>query len=286
MELHGAPTALEQLAVVNRMGSAIADSYAGKVNEAKRHTRSVILALYAGSPNLSSTADPWFWMLHQRVSDARRACIKKTHLVEKITEIMHFYYKQAKPGSKFHNLEGAIPMPRGRALRGAGIWKPRPPGPIAFLFQSAAVHTAATDTNFNLHCTYTQQFNIIHAPANFVRRAVYMVSGGAAFHAIAFNRETFSGQRIGDRTATVKFINTVPQVPLGEHEIAQRTTNRWRERAEQRSKLHRGSLGAPGLPVDYVHNDLHGKQYSKAALQRNCLADNLWGLVRAYTSGQ
>ena len=64
--LYGAPTAPEHWAVVNRLGSAIADSYDGKGNDVKRHTRSVFSTFYASSPNLSSTADPWYLLFHKR----------------------------------------------------------------------------------------------------------------------------------------------------------------------------------------------------------------------------
>ena len=119
--IYGAWTAPGTWAVVDRLRSAIADSYVGKGNGVKRHTRSVIPTFYANSADLSSTADPWNWIFRRRAFDIRRVWVKRPHLGPNILDIIQSYHRQARPGTQVECLQRAITTPRGRAIK-EGSW--------------------------------------------------------------------------------------------------------------------------------------------------------------------
>ena len=133
---------------------------------------------------------------------------------------------------------------------------------------------------------YTHEFNIIEAPMHYAKRSLYMMAEGAAFHAIAFNRKTSSGQRTVDHTATLKLLNTTPQTPKGEADIDNIGSKMDCQKAEIKPRWHKDNLQAAGLPAEYSHDSRLGKQHPKVALLRNCLPDNIWTPVRAYHAGQ
>ena len=153
----------------------------GKGNEATRRTRSVVLTFYACGTNPHSTADPWHWILHKRINDFRRAWVKRPHLRTKMQEIIDTYAEQNTPGTPQDDPtpQYTIPMPRGKHVKGGKwLWDPRPPGPIALLLQSASIHNSIIDTSFNHTSPYTQQYNILLSPIHYVKRSIYLISGG------------------------------------------------------------------------------------------------------------
>ena len=126
------------------------------------------------------------------------------------------YTSQCKPGAYQDgcDTQDSIPMPRGRlAGGGAWMWKPGPPGPVALMPQSAATHTARITTEYNVILPNTQEFNIIEAPIHYAKMAIYMISEGASFHTVAFNRKSFSGIRKADKQVSLNLINTIPAAP-------------------------------------------------------------------------
>ena len=123
---------------------------------------------------------------------------------------------------------------------------------------------------------YMHEFNIIEAPCQYVKKAIYTVCEGAAFHTIAFNRKTFNGQRHIDRSISLSLINHEPEIPKQAEDIAQIHNENARNRATRRSQRHQANLEAAGPPTNYQHDHQIGKQHPKAALIRSCLSDNLW----------
>ena len=180
-------------------------------------------------------------------------------------------------------------MPRGRHVNGGQwLWEPRPPGPIALVLQSAAVHNTDTDTAFTHASQHAHDYNIIEAPVHYVKKSIYMISEGAAFHSLAFNRKTFSGIRKIVRAVTLKLPNTIPQCKPsgGQEDNNQRPLNQHSERRAQKSKQNALNIEAAGLPTDYQQDSNIGEQHPKAQLIRNCPSDNLWSPARAFKSGQ
>ena len=155
--LYGASTAPGNWSGISNCSTAVAGSYMGKGNEATRHTGSVVLAFYACGTNPYSTADPWHWILHKRVSDFRRARVKRPHLRTKLQELINVYTQQKRPGTQQENPtpDLIITMPTGRHVNGGQwLWEPRPPGPLALLPQSAAVHNTPINTAFTHSSKY------------------------------------------------------------------------------------------------------------------------------------
>ena len=202
-------------------------------------------------------------------------------------EIINVYTEQERPGTQQDNQtpELSIPMPRGRHVTG-GQWlsDPSPPGQIALLLQSAAVHNTTIDTAFTHAPQYAHDYNIIEAPVHYVKRSMYLISEGAAFQSLAFQRKTFSGIRKIHRAVTLKLLNTIPQGKPsdGQEDDNQRPLNQHSERRAHKAKQHALNLEAAGLPTVYQHDSNIGKQHPKAQLIRNCLSDNLWRPERAF----
>ena len=118
--LYGASTAPDNWAELNKFFAAIADNYNGKDGNVSRHTRSQTLTFYACGTNNESTADPWYCIFYKRLFDLRRACVKRTHLRQKINEIVAAYHNDQRPGTQTPIQGVTIPMPRGRAICDGG----------------------------------------------------------------------------------------------------------------------------------------------------------------------
>ena len=183
-------------------------------------------------------------------------------------------------------------MPGGRNING-GLWKwePRHLGPIAFALQSAAVHNATIGRDLRVTSPYIVPFHIIESPLQFIKKGIYYICGGAALHAIAFNRKTFNGQRQIDRAISFSLANSTPPTPTCPNHDNSGKPDADNQRQQSpaaiaKSIRHAANLRAAGLSDDYEHNQDIGKQHPKAALIRHCLADNPWNPIRAHKAKQ
>ena len=277
MALYGASTCLENCAELNKLSAAFIGMLMGRPQERDNTRRAVVLALYAYSTGPTTTADPLHAIFARRAPDLRRAWFKMPHLRHTITYLLREYHDRGMGGAQLEDAAFGLPMPRGQVIeRKRWMWPKRPTGPVGILLQTCLQRNAAVSTDGVLTSGCTPPIHLFRDPVQFVKRVLYRVSEGAAFHVVATNRRAFGGIKAVDRGLTTQTCRTIPTRPTNGEDIDQMQAGWRRDRAIRRNKDRAACIRLSNLPDDYERQQEDGKDHPKAPLLWCILAGDLW----------